>query len=334
MKYPRDLKGFKPTVYLRISTDEQASGDSKKPLPKQTAFKNQLSRIKDFLKANGLSIPKEDDVFYELASGGDPTRPVLKQAINRAIKRKGKGMFVVAEMSRFHRDLRYGMKDTIPLYENEIPMLITDDSLITGTKLSPEGDSDILMGLKVSLSTGERERQRKRVRAAIDTKTKQGIFVSKGLELHPDADGDIYQYIIDNLDKAAPTKQGGIGATQFLRQLEVVYGNKTPFSTNFVRVASDRIRKLKMDMEPEEFQEWNNFRKRILEMERMFGVNDWRMKAVRYRSNGYITDPLNRINYPKPSEEVIQNAIDNPQENLSFKDAKKYRSQVSKRAKR
>jgi len=332
MKFPKDLKGFKPTVYLRISTNEQSQGDSKKPLAKQQAFKNQLSRIKDFLKTNGLSIPKDEDIFYELASGGDPTRPVLKQAINRAVNRKGKGMFVVAEMSRFHRDLRYGMKDTIPLYENEVPMLITDDSLITGTKNSPEGDSDILMGLKVSLSTGERERQRKRVKASIDTKTKQGIYVSKGLVLHPNADGDIYQYIIDNLDKAVPVKEGGIGVAQFLRQLEVVYGNKTPFSTQFVRVASDRIRKLKMDMTPEEFQEWNNFRKRILEMERMFGVDDWKMKAVRYRSNGYITDPLN-VNFSiKPSEEVIQNAIDNPQDNLSFKDSKRYRSQVLKRA--
>jgi hypothetical protein len=84
-------------------------------------------------------------------------------------------------------------------------------------------------------------------------------------------------------------------------------------------------------MTPEEFENWNNFRKRILEMERMFGKDDFRLKAVRYRSNGYLTDPLNPNFSTQPDEEMIQNAIDNPADNLSFKDSRKYRKEISKK---
>ena len=93
----------------------------------------------------------------------------------------------------------------------------------------------------------------------------------------------------------------------------------------------NRLTELKANMTVEEFNEWNSFRKRILNMERAFGVDDWRMKAVRYRVNGYLTKPLE---YAKPTEEVIQGAIDNPSENLSFKQFKQYRKEVSKRGKK
>jgi len=331
MIYPSDLKGFKPVVYLRISSDEQGPQDKGKPLEKRQNMKNQLAKVKSFLKEHGLSMPKDENIHYELASGGDPTRPILKRAIQQNVDMKGKKMFVVAELSRFHRDIRHGMKDTIPLFENDVPLLATDDSLITGTKNRPEGDNDILMGLKISLATGERERLRKRVRGAIATKTAQGIFVSKGLELFPEADGDIYQFVIDNISKAAGKKDGGIGFEAFFRLLETVYGKKPPFSNQWARKSSTRILELKSEMSPEEFDDWNNFRKRILEMERSFGKDDWRTKAVRYRSNGYLTAPLDDNFSIQPSEEIIQNAIDNIEENLSFKDARKYRAKISKR---
>jgi len=331
MIYPSDLKGYKPVVYVRISSDEQLPQDKGKELDKMTGFKNQLNKAKSWLKANGLSMPKAEHIHYELASGGDPTRPILRRAINQAVGMKGKRMFVVAELSRFHRNLRYGMKETIPLYENDIPLVATDDGLITGSKNRPEGDNDILMGLKISLATGERERLRKRVKGAIEQKRESGIFVSKGLEIYPEADGDVYQYVIDNLDKFAPKDKGGIGWEASYRLLEAVYGSKPPFSSQWARKASKRISELKANMTPEQFEEWNNFRMRILEMERMFGKDDFRMKAVRYRSNGFLTDPLNESYSTKPTEEVIQNAIDNPSENLSFKDARKYRSMISKR---
>ena len=223
------------------------------------------------------------------------------------------------------------MKDTIPLFENDIPLVATDDSLITGTKNNPQGDQDILKGLKISLATGERERLRKRVKGAIATKREQGIFVSKGLELFPEADGDIYQYVIDNTEKFAPKDMGGLGWTAAYRLLETVYGSKPPFSSQWSRKGSKRILELKGEMSPEQFEEWNMFRKRILEMERMFGKDDFSMKAVRYRSNGFLTDPLNPDYSEMPTEEIIQNAIDNPLENLSFKDARKYRKEISKK---
>jgi len=331
MIYPSDLKGMKPVVYLRISSDEQGPQDKGKPLEKRQGMINQLEKIKRYLKENNLPMPKPENIHYELASGGDPTRPILKRAIQQVVDMKGKKMFVVAELSRFARTLRYGMKDTIPLFENDIPLVATDDSLITGTKNNPQGDQDILMGLKISLATGERERLRRRVKTSIDTKRQQGIFVSKGLEIYPEADGDIYQYVIDNVQKFAPKDKGGIGWAASYSLLESVYGSKPPFSNQWSRKAAKRILELRGGMIPEQFEEWNMFRKRILEMERMFGKDDFRMKAVRYRSNGFLTDPLNPDYSEMPTEEMIQNAIDNPLENLSFKDARKYRKEVSKK---
>ena len=329
MIYPKDLKGIKPVVYLRISNREQVPQDKGKIPEKQQGFKNQLAKVESYLKAHGLSMPKPENIHYEMASGGDPTRPILKRAIQQAVDMKGKRMFVVAELSRFHRDLRYGMKDTIPMYENDIRLIVTDDSLITGTKASPEGDNDILMGLKISLAQGERERLRKRVKGSIATKQAQGVFTSKGLEIYPEADGDIYQYVIDNVEKFAPEKKGGIGWAASYRLLETVYGKTPPFSNQWARKAAQRILDMKGGMTPEEFDTWNTFRKRILEMERSFGKDDWRMKAVRYRSNGYLTAPLDDNYSTKPTEEIIQDAIDNIGNNLSFKDARKYGNKVS-----
>jgi DNA invertase Pin-like site-specific DNA recombinase len=331
MIYPSDLKGFKPVVYLRISSDEQGPQDKGKPLEKRQAMVNQLAKVKRYLKDNGLPMPKPENIHYELASGGDPTRPVLKRAIQQAVDMKGKRMFVVAELSRFARRIRYGMKDTIPLFENDIPLVATDDQMITGTKNNPQAQQDIMMGIAIALATGEREKLRQRVRSSIETKTAQGIFVSKGLEIFPEADGDIYQYVIDNVEKFAPKDKGGLGWTASYRLLETIYGSKPPFSNQWSRKASKRILDLKGEMTPEEFENWNNFRKRILEMERMFGKDDFRLKAVRYRSNGYLTDPLNPNFSTQPDEEMIQNAIDNPADNLSFKDARKYRKDISKK---
>jgi DNA invertase Pin-like site-specific DNA recombinase len=328
VKYPKDLKGFKPVVYLRISTDEQSPQDEGKPLEKRENLKRQLKAVSAWLKANGLTDPKADHVHYELASGGDPTRPVLARAIEQAVGLKGKRMFVVAELSRFTRDLRHGLASTIPLYENGIPLVVTDDGLITGTKDDPEGDNDILMGLKISLATGERERLRKRVQKSIERNIEEGIFNSKGLELYPDAQGDMYEYWLENLPRLASKKDGGWGATEWLKLSSVVYGGKPPFGSGLMNSVFNRLSELKANMTVEEFNEWNSFRKRILNMERAFGVDDWRMKAVRYRVNGYLTKPLE---YAKPTEEVIQGAIDNPAENLSFKLFKQYRKEVSKR---
>jgi len=52
MKYPKDLKGFKPVVYLRISTDEQSPQDEGKPLEKRENLKRQLKAVSAWLRGN------------------------------------------------------------------------------------------------------------------------------------------------------------------------------------------------------------------------------------------------------------------------------------------
>ena len=129
----KDLKGAKKVVYLRISNREQAAGDAGKPKEKQQTFKEQLARVNQYLTDNNLGKADEKFVFREIGTGADPTRPIWKESIQTASALKGKVVYIVTELSRFARNLRYGASATIPLYENDVPMLSTDERLIIGT---------------------------------------------------------------------------------------------------------------------------------------------------------------------------------------------------------
>ena len=88
VKYPSDLKGHEPYLYIRMSTDEQSPADKGKPLEKRKNMERQVRAIKRWLSSNKLPMPKPENIHYELASGGDPTRPVLKRAVDSAVAAK------------------------------------------------------------------------------------------------------------------------------------------------------------------------------------------------------------------------------------------------------
>ena len=63
---PAWMKKATPYVYLRLSSEYQAKGDAGKPLDKQSWSIDQLEAVKGFLKANGMKMPKEANIFRDL----------------------------------------------------------------------------------------------------------------------------------------------------------------------------------------------------------------------------------------------------------------------------
>lgn len=331
----KDLKKAEPYAYIRLSFDEL--GEAKKWSKEKRAniwkipkMKTQLNRVKDFLKASGLKPLKPENIFGEVASGGEPTREVWNRLTHNVLPNLKKPSFVIfTDMSRWSRNMRYGMAESIPLYINDIPMVSADDNLVIGTRLRPDADGDLLFGVKTVVSNAELENIRRRTRSGMSSISKTGVYTSGGLDLYPFSKTDPYDWIMDNMADGATVGKGGLGWTR--------YGNKLMDNTTGVQSAAsargmhNRISELKREMTDADFESWNNFRKRIRAMEQKLGTEDWGVQAVRYRSNGFISAPLDERYSREPTEEDIQEWFDNPQDNLSFKDTKQWTSEVKKK---
>ena len=330
----KDLKGLVPIAYIRLSFDEigDAKASSREDILKIAKIKLQIKRLKDFCKSIGLTL-KDENIFVEVASGGDNNRPVQKQFVKKVISNK-KNFGVVTDLSRWWRDMRYGIAGTIPFYEANNLFVSADDNLIIGTKKRPQPDADTLLGIKITLAGGERENLRRRTQSSMTALKEAGTFTSAGLELYPSADIDPYDYIIENMGDAAPKKFGGVGWQTFAERIGVLGGESAPSTESWAKTAVKRIQTLMSEMTDDQFTNWNAFRKYIREMERMNGADSWPMKAVRYRVNGYITQPLTESFSREPTVEEVQEYFSNPIDNLSFKLTKLYKSQVSKRRKK
>ena len=344
-----DLKAIKkaePVVYLRISNQEQAMGDADKPLDKQTTFKTQLKRVENGLKEMGFTGKvKPMNVFREVGSGGDSTRPVWKEAIESAVQLqrqiKKPVVFVVTELSRFSRDFRYGVAEMIPLYENDIPIVATDDRLIVGTSSLPTPDADILLGIKMTLAGGERETVKKKEKSGRKARTQAGIYYSVGMSLWPFANEDPYDWLADNVSKARAIKDGGLGGTKWANYQEGALG-KPPMapSGTWHKRAWPNFLNIKANLDDKEFKEWDAFRRRFRAFEKKEGYDgaqavgkaSWPVKAGRYQFNGYLTKPYMPEFSQKPTNARFEEVISNPQEYLSAGDKKLYRKVVGKRA--
>jgi len=337
---PKDLKGTKKVVYLRISGREQALGDEHKPKHKQQTFKEQLARVNQYLTDHNLGKADEKFVFREIGTGADPTRPIWKESVKTAANLKGKVVYVVTELSRFARNLRYGASETIPLYENDVPMLATDERLIIGTEKRPEPDSDIMMGIKMSLSTGELETTKKKELSGRRARTESGVYHSAGLSLWPFADADMFAWLRDNIHLFKKKDEGGMGKAAFKRRLEAIGGEGGPTGA-WAIAASKTAAEIAEKLSPEEYQQWEAFRQRILELEQAEGYDgargkgklSWPVKAIRYRFNGYLTKPFDP-NFSEPTEAEWEEVYSNPRDNISAKDRKVWNIVIGKRKKR
>ena len=344
-----DMKNIlkaEPVVYLRISNQEQAMGDADKPLDKQGTFKTQLKRVENGLKEMGFtSKVKPLNVFREVASGGDSSRPTWKNAVQHAVQLsrqiKKPVIFVVTELSRFSRDFRYGVAEMIPLYENDIPIVATDDRLIVGTNTLPTPDADILLGIKMTLAGGERETTKKKEKSSRKARKEAGIYYSVGMSLWPFANEDPYYWLEKNISKAAAIKNGGLGGTKFKAYQEGALGKPphAPSGTWHVRAWPNWM-KIRANLDEKQFKEWDAFRRRFRDFEKKMaydgaqavGKVSWPVKAARYQFNGYLPKPYDPAFSEKPSNARFNDVIENPAEFLSAGDKKLYRKVVGKRA--
>ena len=331
----KELKKAEPIAYIRLSLDELGiakkwTKEKRSEVYKIPKIKLQIQRVKDYLKLNGLKPLKDENIYAEVASGGDYTRPVWLRLIENVIPSLKKPSFVIfTDMARWSRDMRYGMSYSIPLYINDIPMVAADDNLVIGTSKRPDADGDLLFGIRTVLSNQARETIRKNTRSAMTSMALAGTYTSGGLDLFPLSKQDPYDWVLDNMADGATKKEGGLGWTVFGNRLkDNVDGVQT---TNLAKNIHNRLSELKSEMTPVEFSRWNAFRKRIRTMEIKLGENDWGVRAVRYRSNGFISAPLDERYAREPTDIDIQEWFDNPQENLSFKDLRVWTSEVKKK---
>lgn len=327
----KDLKGHRSMMYGRLSYDEVPTADRKKNPLQIPKLKLQVQRFKDFCTKNGLPQPKPEDIFLEVASGGDPTRPVWHQAINKAATMKGKRWIGFTDLSRWSRDMRTGVAESIPLYNSDCPMVSADDTLVIGTKARPNADGDTLFGIKIVLAGGERENLRRRTQSAMTAMKASGTFTSAGIDLFPNADIDPYDFIEDNLHRAMNKKEGGIGLDGLGRLVGDAAGATWTQNPSWARKAVNRIKEYKQKMSPSEYADWKAYRKRVRKLEQDMGEDDWAVRALRYRTNGYLTKPLEEAYSTPPVEEDIQMWMANPSLNLSAKATKEYRSKVMKK---
>jgi len=331
----KELKKAEPIAYIRLSLDELGiakkwSKEKRSEVYKIPKIKLQIQRVKDYLKLNGLKPLKDENIYAEVASGGDYTRPVWLRLIENVIPSLKKPSFVIfTDMARWSRDMRYGMSHSIPLYISDTPMVAADDNLVIGTSKRPDADGDLLFGIRTVLSNQARETIRKNTKSAMTSMALAGTYTSGGLDLYPLSKTDPYDWILDNMADGATKGDGGLGWTVYGQKLiDNTRGVQSPASARGIH---NRLSELKSEMTLEEFDRWNAFRKRIRNMEKKLGDDDWGVKAVRYRSNGFISAPLDERYAREPTDAEIQEWFENPQENLSFKDLRVYTSEVKKK---
>lgn len=138
--------------YSRVSTAGQEDR-----LPAQT------ETIKKNLKQRGFKGRRAE--YAEVGSGTKHTRPILQEAILKALERKQSGkkvVFVVRDMQRFSRssdDLGYLYK-FFPSFEeslwsNDIPVIALNDNIIRGVKSMPNPNDDLISPILVAVGESE-----------------------------------------------------------------------------------------------------------------------------------------------------------------------------------
>jgi len=344
----KDLKGHTPVVYLRISNREQAKGDSKKPKEKQQTFIEQLARVNNWLKDNGYPKAEEKFVFREVKTGGDKSmnaRPILGEAISTAVRLKQsrknkKVVLLVTEYHRFGRHHLYGPANAIPLYENDIPLVATDSGTIHGSPVRPTPRGNVWLGLDMTMGGMELDTTRGKEESGRRARTESGIYHSVGLALWPFADDDMFNWLRENHSDFKKANEGGIGKQAFKRRVESIGGKNGPKGAWATRAVPSML-EFREKLTEEEYDKWEAFRKRILDLEKAEGYDgargvgpvSWLVKAIRYNFNGYLTKPWNTEQFPHPTEEEWDEVYSNPSKYLSAGDSKLYRTVVGKRKK-
>jgi len=342
---PPWMKKATPFVYLRLSSEYQAKGDAGKPLEKQSWSIDQLESIKSFLKANGMKMPKEGNIFRDLASGGTMDREGLQRLIEAVMMHKGRAYVAVVEPSRFGRNSTLAFEQLAPLYRKDIPLLSTDDALVSGTLKEPRTNAHLLFTIRMGVSEVERGTLSTRVNRRKEQRKEQGILSAGIGSLFPFARKDPLDVLLENESLVdVPVKEGG--GQNALGRL-VVSGSAPNGAPAMSWTAAERLRlaPIRAKLTPEQFNEWKDYRRKIRAIfasrdfdpargAKVVSLNrkdiDWGSKALQRMAGGYIAQPYDEAYFPL-DDDSIQDILSNPLEYLSDADKKLYRRVVSKR---
>ena len=270
MTFKQTLKGREPIIYARVSTKEQ-----KGTLPKQ------ISTITAWLKINGIT--RKPKIFKEQTSGTNPNPPELLKAIEYAISKPGKTFLIVRDFQRISRNWRYGGKNLIPLFENDVPVVSALKNQMSSTTKDIQ-DEDWLIGLFMALGAQEVDQVKKRTAAGTAAARAKGVLRGTNKDFYSKEALNPYRELKRLLE-------AGVGQTEAARRL----GR----STSWFRKNRDFFRMVQEKKGGDVLLEaWLDVSDKIrtIEQSLRFGRTKEeakKLRAVRRMTSGFVQEPFN-----------------------------------------
>lgn len=283
--FKKALKGREPVIYVRVSTKEQAG-----------TLKTQIETVEKWLKANGIT--RKPKVFKEQTSGTNPNPPELLNAIEYATSKPGKSFLAVRDFQRISRNWRYGGKNLIPLFENDVPVVSAIKNQMSSTKQAVE-DADWLIGLFMALGAQEVDQLKKRTEAGTAAAREKGVLRGTNKDFYPKEALNPYRELKRLLE-------AGIGQNEASRRL----GR----STAWFRKNRDFFRKVQEVKDGAKLlNSWLDLSDKIrtIEQDLRFGKTkeeQQKIRAVRRMTSGFVQEPMN---FPIPTDEMLEEYLTN-----------------------
>jgi DNA invertase Pin-like site-specific DNA recombinase len=175
------LKDSVDVRYARVSTRAQ-----------KDTLETQAKDIAKKLK--GFGYTKKGTLFSEQGSGTKADRPILAEAIRKAVEtaKNGKKVaFVVRDLQRFSRSgydfghlYKYFPTAEESLWFNDIPIVGLNDNIVTGTRTKPNPNEDLIGIILTSIGGQEIEIRRAQSLGGKAEAEKEGIVAGQPQNLY------------------------------------------------------------------------------------------------------------------------------------------------------
>lgn len=147
-------------VYARVSTEEQAKGDS---------ISHQVEFFKEYARNNNYHIARiyiDEGVSGTKSEGRDAFIRLTRDALEKKFN-----IVLIKSISRLARNLRLAINTVYEFVENDIRLISIEDNIDTIRE-----DSKILLGIHATLAEQESERISQRVKFGLRQKAKNGYY--------------------------------------------------------------------------------------------------------------------------------------------------------------
>lgn len=147
-------------IYARVSTEEQAKGDS---------IGHQVGFFRDYAERHGYKIK---GIYIDEGVSG--TRTEGRDGLARLVRDARAGMFdvvLVKSISRLARNLKIAVDTAYEFIDNDIRLISIEDNIDTA-----KNDCRIMLGIHATLAEQESERISQRVKFGLRQKAKNGGY--------------------------------------------------------------------------------------------------------------------------------------------------------------